>query len=303
MALTTSFPPGPLRVENVGVSAGGTRILEMVDLTLHPGEMCALIGPSGAGKSTLIKALLGLRDPDTGSVMMGPLSVADLGPVGYVPQDDVLHRGLTVQRELTYAAELRMPGTSAEERQARIAEVLEQVDLGDRAEVRIRRLSGGQRKRVSVALELLTGPPLLILDEPTSGLDPGLEARMMTLLSQVGGTGRIVLVATHAMESIERAQALCVLVGGRVAFFGPPRRALSYFRVDRYAELFRQLEKQSPSAWHLTASTDVDQQAFLRRPAPALRSPAAPASGETGRTSADEALDRLKARLVSPEIP
>ena len=303
MASTTSLPPGPLRVENVGVSAGGTRILKMVDLTLHPGEMCALIGPSGAGKSTLIKALLGLRDPDEGSVMMGPLPVSELGPVGYVPQDDALHRGLTVRRELTYAAELRMRGTSAEERQSRIAEVLDQVDLGDRSGVRIRKLSGGQRKRVSLALELLTGPPLLILDEPTSGLDPGLEARTMTLLSQVAGTGRIVLVATHAMESLERAEALCVLVGGYVAFFGPPRKALSYFRVDRYAELFRQLEKQSPSAWRLTASADPDQRTFLRRPGPAPRSPAARASGERGLTSADEALARLKARLGSPEVP
>ena len=237
MVSTTRFPPGPLRVENVGVSAGGTRILKMVDLTLHPGEMCALIGPSGAGKSTLIKALLGLRDPDQGSVMMGSLPVAELGPVGYVPQDNALHRGLTVRRELAYTAELRMPEASAEERQSRIAEVLDQVDLGDRAGVRIRRLSGGQRKRVSLALELLTGPPLLILDEPTSGLDPGLEARTMKLLSQVARTGRIVLVATHAMESIELAEALCVLVGGQVAFFGPPRKALSYFRVNRYAEL------------------------------------------------------------------
>ena len=302
MVPTTRFPPGPLRVENVGVSAGGTRILKMVDLTLHPGEMCALIGPSGAGKSTLIKALLGLRDPDEGSVMMGALPVAELGPVGYVPQDDALHRGLTVRRELAYAAELRMPGTSAEERQSRIAEVLDQVGLSDRSGVRIRRLSGGQRKRVSLALELLTSPPLLILDEPTSGLDPGLEARTMKLLSQVAGTGRIVLVATHAMESIEQAEALCVLVAGHVAFFGPPRKALSYFRVDRYAELFRQLEKQSPSSWGLTASADPDQRAFLRRSGPALRSPAARASEGRDLTSADEALDRLKARLRSAEV-
>lgn len=303
VASTLGLPPGPLRVENVGVSAGGTRILNMVELTLHPGEMCALIGPSGAGKSTLIRALLGLRDPDDGSVRMGSLPVAELGPAGYVPQDDALHRALTVRRELSYAAELRMPETSAEDRQSRITEVLDQVDLGDRSEVRIRRLSGGQRKRVSVALELLTGPPMLILDEPTSGLDPGLEARTMTLLSQVAATGRIVLVATHAMESIERADALCVLVGGHVAFFGPPREALSYFRVDRYAELFRQLEKQSPSAWRLTASADPDQRAFLRRPGPTPRSPSAQVKAEEGKASGDEALDRLKTRLQSGEAP
>jgi ABC-type multidrug transport system ATPase subunit len=290
------------------VSAGGTSILKMVDLTLHPGEMCALIGPSGAGKSTLIKALLGLRTPDEGSVTMGPLPAAEMGPVGYVPQDDVLHRGLTVRSELSYAAELRMPETSVDERESRIAEVLDQVDLAERSQLRIRQLSGGQRKRVSVALELLTGPPMLILDEPTSGLDPGLEARTMALLSEVAATGRIVLVATHAMESVERAQALCVLVGGRVAFFGPPRNALSYFRVDRYADLFRQLDKQSPSAWHLTASSDVDQQTFLRRAGPAPPPPASPvngadgvASAEDGMSSADEALDRLKARMRSAE--
>ena len=285
------------------MSAGGTRILNSVDLTLHPGEMCALIGPSGAGKSTLIKALLGLRDPDDGSVTISSVPVADLGSVGYVPQDDALHRGLTVARELGYAAELRMPETSSGQRRSRVAEVLEQVGLSDRADVRIRRLSGGQRKRVSVALELLTGPPLLILDEPTSGLDPGLEARTMTLLAEVAATGRIVLVATHAMESIEQAEALCVLVGGHVAFFGPPPMALEYFRVDRYAGLFRQLEKQSPAAWHLTASADPDQQRFLRRAGPLPSAPSRSASEQASGSSADEALDRLKARLASPEAP
>ena len=250
------------------MSRGGTRILTDVDLTLHPGEMCVLIGPSGAGKSSLIKVLLGLWEADEGSVRMGSLPVEDIGSLGYVPQDDALHRSLTAQRELAYAAELRMPGTPEEERDGRIAEVLAQVDLADRADVRIRRLSGGQRKRVSVALELLTRPPLLILDEPTSGLDPGLEARSMALFSQVARGGHIVLVSTHAMESIDRADALCVLVRGYVAFFGPPRLALSYFRVERYADLFRQLEKQSPSAWRITANADADQQLFLRRPGP-----------------------------------
>jgi ABC-type multidrug transport system ATPase subunit len=300
---TTSPSPGPLRVKNVGVSIGGTRILKSVNLTLHPGEMCALIGPSGAGKSTLIRTLLGIRDPNEGSVLMGRLSVEEQGPIGYVPQDDALHRGLTVQREMAYAAELRMPGTSAEERESRIAEVLDQVGLGDRSGLRIRQLSGGQRKRVAVALELLTGPSLLILDEPTSGLDPGLEARMMTLLSQVAETGRIVLVATHTMESLEQAEALCVLVGGQVAFFGPPRLALSYFRVDRYAELFRQLDKQSPSAWHLTASSDPDQRAFLGRPGPARPPQADPPGGARDSTAPDQALARLKARLGNAELP
>ena len=103
MASTTIFPPGPLRAKSVSVSAGGIRILKMVDLTLHPGEMCALIGPSGAGKSTLIKALLGLRDPNEGSVMMGRHTVAELGPVGYVPQ---LRHGVASHR---HGALIRIP--------------------------------------------------------------------------------------------------------------------------------------------------------------------------------------------------
>jgi ABC-type multidrug transport system ATPase subunit len=126
----------------------------------------------------------------------------------------------------------------------------------------------------------------------------------MTLLSQIAETGRIVLVATHAMASLERAQALCVLVAGHVAFFGPPRKALSYFRVDRYAELFRQLEKRSPSAWGLSASRDPDQQRFLRRPGPAPRSsPATQATKAGGVADADEALARLKARMGNAEAP
>lgn len=265
---------GPLHVDNVSVSAGRTRILHSVELTLHPGELCALIGPSGAGKSTLIRVLLGLWEPDEGSVSVGSRSIEELGPVGYVPQDDALHMGLTVRKELLYAAELRMPSSAEDERAARVDEIVEQVGLAERADVRIRKLSGGQRKRVSVALELITSPPLLILDEPTSGLDPGLEAKTMELFDRVASDGQIVLVATHAMESLEKAEALCVLVGGHVAFFGPPREALTFFRVNRYADLFSQLEKQTPAAWRLTGRADPDQRRFLRRPGPAPPRPA-----------------------------
>lgn len=275
---------GLLHVDNVSVSAGGDRILHSVELTLHPGEMCALIGPSGAGKSTLIRTLLGLWGPEQGSITVAGRPVEEAGPLGYVPQDDALHRGLTVRKELAYAAELRMPDSTEAARKIRVDRVLEQLDLLDRSRARIRKLSGGQRKRVAVALELLTRPPLLILDEPTSGLDPGLEARSMQIFADVAASGRIVLVATHAMESLERAQALCVLVGGHVAYFGPPEQALDFFRVERYAQLFHQLEKLSPSAWRLTAGADPDQRRFLQRIGPAsvdVEDPAA-ASGLAG---------------------
>ncbi len=257
-----------LRLDGVGVRAGGRNILEGVTLTLHPGEMCALIGPSGAGKSTLIRVLLGLREAAEGTVRIGTGDEGgtDSVAMGYVPQDDALHRGLRVERELSYAAELRLPEATEDERANRVEEVLRQVGLEERARSRIRRLSGGQRKRVAVALELLTSPDLLILDEPTSGLDPGLEARTMELLAEVAAGGRIVLVATHAMGSLDLADALCVLVGGHVAYFGPPREALTFFRVDRYEDLFHQLEKQPPSAWSTLAAADTVQRLFRLRP-------------------------------------
>lgn len=261
-------PRGPLIVDDVSVSRGGRRILEGVHLSLHPGELCALIGPSGAGKSSLIRLLLGLWIPKSGRVAIGGGAVEDAGPLGYVPQDDALHGRLRVGQELRYAAELRMPAATREERERRVDEVLESVGLTEHARARIRRLSGGQRKRVAVALELLTFPPLLVLDEPTSGLDPGLESQLMTLFADVADGGRIVLVATHAMDSLERADALCVLVGGHVAYFGPPSGALDFFRVERYADLFGQLEKQEPSAWHLSARADGTQRWFRDRPGP-----------------------------------
>lgn len=259
------MPRRPLRVDGVSVSRGGTRILSAVDLLLYPGEMCALIGPSGAGKSSLIRILLGLWQPDDGAVSFGGESVEAVGALGYVPQTDALHARLRLGAELRYAAELRIPDASDEERQARVDTILERVGLADRRDTRIHRLSGGQRKRAAIALELLTRPPLLILDEPTSGLDPGLEARTMGLLAEVAAAGCVVLVATHAMQSLETADALCVLVGGHVAYFGPPEGALSYFRVERYADLFGQLEKQPPHAWQLTARADPDQKRFLAR--------------------------------------
>ncbi len=240
---------GPLSMTNVCVDAGSFRILKSVKLELKPGQLCALIGPSGAGKSTLFKVLLGLREPSSGVVRIGGKPVSQQGPLGYVPQDDALHRTLSVERELQYAAELRMPHASEEERERRIANVLVQVGLEERREVKIARLSGGQRKRVSVALELLTSPGLLILDEPTSGLDPGLEARMMALFRTLAEKGRIIMVATHAMQSLELCHALVILVKGNVAYAGPPKRALSYFSVSHYADIFRALDKRDGDAW------------------------------------------------------
>jgi ABC-type multidrug transport system ATPase subunit len=267
-------PPAPtpspaaaasLVVRGVTVQAGGNTLLGSVDLTLHPGELCALIGPSGAGKSTLLKVLLGIREADGGTVRLGAGTPGAAGPVGYVPQRDALHDGLTVERTLHHAARLRLPGAPEGERKNRILHALGDVGLSDRRDLRVGKLSGGQQKRVSVALELLTSPGLLILDEPTSGLDPGLEAQLMALFAALARQGRVVLVATHAMESLEQCHVLVVLHEGRVAYVGRPQEAPGYFGVDRFAAIFGVLRKGTGGEWHGRCATKCA--AFLARPA------------------------------------
>lgn len=261
---------GPLSAREVTVRAGAQTLLGGVSFSLHPGELCALIGPSGAGKSTLIKVLLGVRRPEQGQVRLAQRQLAEHGPVGYVPQRDALHSMLSVDRALHYGALLRLPQAQDEERRRRIAQVLGQVGLSERRSLRTSRLSGGQQKRLSVALELLLSPSLLILDEPTSGLDPGLEAQLMRLFLELAHGGRIVLVATHAMESLDLCQALLLLVEGRVAYFGPPREALAYFGVDRYAAIFRALSKRRGGEWADALRGDARCRAFAARGAPTI---------------------------------
>lgn len=276
--MAATLPYGPLIIRNVGVQAGGRDILSGVDLTLRPGELCALIGPSGSGKSTLMKVLLGLRTPHRGEVRLGGQVVSSVGPVGYVPQEDALHGTLRVGDALGFAAALRLPELPERARQARVDEVTRQVGLEERLDVRIHRLSGGQRKRVSIAMELLTRPPLLVLDEPTSGLDPGMEAKLMELFATLAHEGRIVLVATHAMESLRRCDALCVLVAGQLACFTAPDAALHWFGSPGFAGIFDQLPTQTPSAWAQRWAGSAERNRFAGRPPPVLRA-AAPGVG------------------------
>lgn len=237
-----------LHANSLSVKIGDTPILSDVSFRLYPNELCGLIGPSGAGKSTLIRLILGIQKPTQGKVELGKMEES-LGSVGYVPQDDALHRSLTVSQSLDFAARLRLHHLTKEAREHRVQEVIEQIGLSERLNVRIRALSGGQRKRVSVALELLNQPQLLILDEPTSGLDPGLESKMMGLFQEVAQNGRIIMVATHAMQSLLMCNKLLVLIKGRLAYGGTPQGALKWFGVSTFAGIFEQLPSHAPAVW------------------------------------------------------
>lgn len=224
-------------------------LLNDLSLTVPPRKFLALVGGSGAGKSTLMDALNGLRPAQGGKVLYNGKDyyrnlAAFSSQLGYVPQDDIVHRDLTVERALYYAAKLRLPSdfTAAQINQ-RIKEVLEDVDLTARRKLLIKKLSGGQRKRVSIALELLANPSIFFLDEPTSGLDPGLDRKMMFLLRKLADKGHTIVLVTHATNNINSCDYVCFLCqGGRLAYFGPPEEAKTYFGKTDFAEIYSSLE-------------------------------------------------------------
>ncbi|MEU3339086.1 FHA domain-containing protein [Streptomyces sp. NPDC002144] len=240
----------------VAVDRGRKTLLDHVSFPV--GEKCllAVVGPSGAGKSTLLNALTGQRPADHGTVLYDGRDLyrdyAELRQrIGLVPQDDILHAQLTVRSALSYAAELRFPQDTAKaERRARVDEVIRELGLEQRVRQPVHSLSGGQRKRVSVALELLTKPSLLFLDEPTSGLDPGMDRSVMHMLRGLADDGRTVIVVTHSVLSLDVCDRLLVLApGGKVAYYGPPEDALAFFGFEQWPEAFEAFERDTDRDW------------------------------------------------------
>ncbi|WP_406327368.1 FHA domain-containing protein [Streptomyces sp. NBC_00203] len=240
----------------VEVDRGRKTLLDQVSFPVGEKSLLAVVGPSGAGKSTLLNALTGQRPANRGTVLYDGRDLyrdyAELRQrIGLVPQDDILHAQLTVRRALTYAAELRFPQDTAKaERRARVDEVIGQLGLEQRVDQPVHSLSGGQRKRVSVALELLTKPSLLFLDEPTSGLDPGMDRSVMQMLRGLADDGRTVIVVTHSVLSLEVCDRLLVLApGGKVAYYGPPDDALAFFGYRHWPEAFEAFERDQDRDW------------------------------------------------------
>ena len=235
---------------------GGKILLDNVSFPIEERSLVGVIGPSGAGKSTLLNALTGMRPADTGTVLYDNRDLyrdyAELRHrIGLVPQKDIMHTQLTPRTALGYAAELRFPSdTHKAERTKRVDEVLTELSLTHRADVRAENLSGGQLKRVNVALELLTRPSLLFLDEPTSGLDPGLDAQVMEQMRDLAHEGRTIIVVTHSVENLNTCDRLLVLVpGGKIAYYGPPQDGLKYFGKPRWADVFRAFDAEPNRDW------------------------------------------------------
>jgi len=216
-------------------------ILQDISVSFQPREFIVVVGQSGGGKSTFVDAVAGYRPATPPSrVLVNDIDIythfdAIRNDIGFVPQKDIIHMELTIYQALDYAAQLRMPAdTSAEERHKRVTEVLQDLDLLHRQDVQISGLSGGQQKRVSIGVELLTKPGLFFLDEPTSGLDPGTETALMQLMRRLADQGRTIILITHATKNVMLADKVIFLArGGYLAWFGPPEEALEYFNQYR----------------------------------------------------------------------
>ena len=234
---------------------GGPAILDEVSFSVRPGSLVAVVGPTGAGKTTLLKALTGRIAVDGGSVRIKGANAVGLDGVvrrhvGYVPQDDPLHGTLPLRRLLEYTAELRLDNVEPAERTRRIVALLDELGLREQANTPVEFLSGGQRKRASVAVELLSEPDVLILDEPTTGLDPGREKSVLSMLRNIAAAGRTVITVTHSAQALAACDvALFLAPGGHVAFFGPPAEAAKYFRHSDTADLFLDLGTRSGQEW------------------------------------------------------
>jgi ABC-type multidrug transport system ATPase subunit len=230
-------------------AGGGTiKLLDDVDLTIQPNEFVGLLGPSGAGKSTLMDALNGMRPATNGLVLVNSQDLYEhldslKQSIGYVPQDDIIHRELTVYRTLYYVARLRLSrDVTTQEVDQIINEVMDVTGLSERRDVPVGQLSGGQRKRVSIAVELITKPSIIYLDEPTSGLDPATEEKVMKLFRQIAESGRTVILTTHAMENVKLFDKIVVLMRGKLVFYGGPQAALRHVGADSFKDLYDKLE-------------------------------------------------------------
>jgi ABC-type multidrug transport system ATPase subunit/ABC-type multidrug transport system permease subunit len=234
----------PVEARAVSLKIGNTEILQPTDVHLRAGELVAFIGESGAGKTTLLKMLAGVSNPTGGAIFCGGEAVhSRMNEIGYVPQFDIVHDQLTVYEAVDFAARLRLPeDTSSQERQIRVTRVIDQLGLAERAHVRVNRLSGGQRKRVAVGIELLHRPGAIFLDEPTTGLDPGLEKMLMELFREIADTGKTVSLVTHATGSLALCDRVIVMGrGGFKRFDGSPEELLAAFNVDDYDDVYARL--------------------------------------------------------------
>ncbi|WP_344314057.1 ATP-binding cassette domain-containing protein [Fodinicola feengrottensis] len=247
VAAPQSAVAGRLTADRISkVVRGKQTILRTMSLVVEPGQLVAIIGPSGAGKTTLLETLAGLRPASTGVVRR-----AGSGALGFVPQEDIIHRDLPLGRVLRYAARLRLPaGVGNAEIEEAVDSALTVLRLKDREKVRVGRLSGGERKRASIAVELLARPRFFFLDEPTSGLDPATAAELMRALRRIADSGCTVIMTSHNPPDVDLCdEVLVIAAGGGLAFGGTPAKAREFFDVPAITGIYTRLVEHNRDYW------------------------------------------------------
>jgi ABC-type multidrug transport system ATPase subunit/pSer/pThr/pTyr-binding forkhead associated (FHA) protein len=231
---------------------GKKKILDDISISIKAGELVAIIGGSGAGKSTLMDSLNGTVLPAEGTVLVNDDDFYKnyhiyKNIIGYVPQRDIVYDTLSLREMLTFAARLRMPEDSTkEEIEERVKAVISEVELDGREDLYIKQLSGGQKKRASIAVELLADPKLFFLDEPTSGLDPGMERNLMRLLRKLADGGKTIMLITHATTNIHICDKVAILGnGGKLCYFGQTKSALDFFKVEEYGDIYNLISEEA----------------------------------------------------------
>lgn len=246
-----------LEARNLMRTHKSQQLLRNINLVIQPGEYVGVLGPSGAGKSTLLNALCAFQPANGGQVLLNGTSLYESydmyrNAIGYVPQDDIIHRELTVERSLTYTAQLRLPSdTSPAQIEQQVTSVIDTLGLSHVRKTPVLNLSGGQRKRVSIGCELLTRPSLIFLDEPTSGLDPSTEEKLMRYFRRMSEQGQSVVITTHILYNLDLLDMVVLLARGRLVYFGPTATVCEYFStpetpITRPIEIFDLLEPDSP---------------------------------------------------------
>jgi ABC-type multidrug transport system ATPase subunit/pSer/pThr/pTyr-binding forkhead associated (FHA) protein len=290
-----------VRLDAIGVSFevrdlanGKSRLLlDDISLVVKPKELIGLLGPSGAGKTTLLNTLNGFVKPTRGQVLYNGEDLyrnleALKSTIGFVPQEDIMHRQLSVRRCLYYAAKLRLPeDVSDEEVNRRVEEMLDTLKIEpERWDNPVATLSGGQRKRVSLGIELLPKPGVLFLDEPTAGLDPRTETLMMMLFRQLANQGSTIVITTHLLGSFGVLDKVVVLLQGRLAYYGPGTKFLQYFHAEAPPDVYDDLTDNNSAPYALDLKQRFAQSELYREfiaepqaaiPAEMPPSPATPA--------------------------
>ncbi len=254
--MTAELVRYPVIAKNLSFRAGLKYIVKDVSLVLEKNEFVGMIGGSGSGKTTLLTCLNGFRSLSEGRLLLNGVPSGNMEKVrsmiGYVPQEDIVHRTLTVERVLYYSYLLRVGDSGGPDKtDYTVKKILYYLDLTEHKNKKVSSLSGGQRKRVNIGVELLHSPPLFFLDEPTAGLDPGLERHLMRMLAKMARQNRLIVLTTHLMQNVSLFDVLIFVHKGRMIYCGPGDTIAAHFKVDDMVDLFEKIMKIDPEKLHL----------------------------------------------------